>query len=380
MKKFAAQVVRSWKKKRVCWITSNYYIDVDLPIVPAISKYYDIDWQIIHNKNANCDYMPRVEELAKETNIKYHFHYLQNRRRNFKIINEYLRILRIIKKDRYDFYYFDIDGLPFFFPLVSLIFNRNKVICAAHHVTTPLGAVNYKYAKLYMGFILKYFKYFQVFSKNQYNILHKKYPAKKAFYAPLALINFGKSESVLPKDRIVFLFFGYIRDYKRLDILICAANKLYETTNKKFKIKIFGYCSEWEKYEKLIKYPEIFELRIESIKNKEIPSLFKESHYFVMPYQDLAQSAALMVAFNYYLPVIASDIDSLKEFIADGKNGFLFEKGSIDSLSSVMLGLLDRSEEGYLQIKQNVIEYVDKNYSIDSIIRLYVDYFESIEK
>lgn len=348
--------------------------------MPTLSKYYDIDLHIMHNKRSNSDYIKRVKELTQGTSIKCHFHYLQNRRRNFKIIKEYWKILRKINKNKYKLFYFNLDGLPYFFPLVLLMFNRNKVICAAHHVTTPKGAVNYHSAKLYMGFILKYFKKFQVFSKNQYAAMQNKYPGKSIFFAPLALINFGKCDSILPKDKVVFLFFGYIRDYKRVDILIDAANKVYEKTNKQFKVKIFGYCSDWEKYERLIKYSEIFELRIESIQNEEIPRLFKESHYFVMPYQDLAQSGAITVAFNYNLPVIASDIDSLKEFIIDGKNGFLFEKGSADSLAAVMMRLLDADEESYSQIKQNLYEYVEKNYSLESIVKLYVNYFESMNK
>lgn len=368
------------EKKKICWITADDYIDVDLPIMPTLSKHYDVDWHIVQNKKTIIDYTTIIKEQTHGTTIRCHFHYLQNRRRNLKIIREYWTLLRQINKRKYILFYFDIDGLPYFFPLVSLMFDRNKVICAAHHVTTPRGAVNYNSAKLYMAFVLNYFKYFHVFSRNQYAIMQKKYPDKKAFYAPLALIDFGKSDSFLPKDQIVFLFFGYIRDYKRVDILIKAANKVYERTEKKFKIKICGFCSDWEKYERLIKYPEIFELRIESIPNEEIPDLFRGSHYFVMPYQDLAQSAALTVAFNYNLPVIASDIDSLKEFIIDGKNGFLFEKGSVDSLAAVMIRLLDADEKSYLQIKRNLSAYVEKNYSMESIVKLYVDYFESLSK
>jgi glycosyltransferase involved in cell wall biosynthesis len=210
--------------------------------------------------------------------------------------------------------------------------------------------------------------------------MQNNYPGKNVFFAPIALINFGKSDFILPKDQVVFLFFGYIRDYKRVDILINAANKVFEKTGNKFKVRIFGFCSDWEKYEGLIKYPEIFELRIESIPNEDIPRLFEEAHYFVMPYQDLAQSATLTVAFNYNLPVIASDIDSLKEFIIDGKNGFLFEKGSIESLASVMMSLMDIDEKGYMKIRKNLAEYVEKNYSTESIVKLYVDYFESINK
>lgn len=365
------------RKEEICWITSNYFIDVDSPIIPTLSKYYDIDWRIIHNKKANTDYIQGIEKLVKGTPVKCRFHRLQSRRRNVRIVKEYWNILRTIDKKKYKFYYFDIDGMPYLFPLVLLRFNRNKVIWAAHHVTVPKGTETYHVAKLYMPIILKYLKNFQVFSKNQLAAMQEKCPGKKVFFAPLALINFGDRDSRLPKDQVVFLFFGYIRDYKRVDILINAANKVYENTGKKFKVKIFGYCTDWDKYEKLIKYPEIFELKIKFIPNDEIPPLFKESHYLVLPYQDLAQSAVLTVAFNYNLPVIASDIHALREFIVDGDNGFLFESGSVESLADLMMKLIAADEKSYTQIKQNLAKYVEQNYSIESIVKSYVGFFKS---
>jgi glycosyltransferase involved in cell wall biosynthesis len=353
---------------------------VDLPIMPALSQHYDIDWHIIYNKDNKINYTELLKERTKGTSIKCHIHLLHHRRRNPKIIWEYWQSLRTIKIRQYQCIYFNIEGLPYFFPLVALMFSRKRVICAAHHVTVPQGAVNFHSAKLYMGFIFKYFKYFQMFSKCQYDVFRSNYAGKKAFFAPIALINYGRSDSNLPEGQIGFLFFGYIRDYKRVDVLINAANRVYEKTGKKFKVKIFGSCVDWKKYERLIKYPEIFELRIEAIPNEEIPRIFNESHYFVMPYQDLAQSATMTIALNYGLPIIASDIDSLREVIGDGKNGFLFKNGSVESLAAVMAKLLDMDKKQYIDLKENVSEYVAKNYSMESIIRPYVEFIDSLRK
>jgi glycosyltransferase involved in cell wall biosynthesis len=369
--------VNPLKKKKICWITSDEFMMVDLPVLPALSQQYDVDWHIIYNKEAQVDYEKVVAERTKGTSIICDVHYLRSRRRNPRIIWEYWQCLRNVNKEKYQCLYFNIEGLPYFFPLVAWMFGRKRVICAAHHVTVPHGAINYHAAKLYMGFIFKYFRNFQVYSKNQLNHFKDNYSGKKVFCAPIALISYGNSYSISPTDQTSFLFFGHIRDYKRVDILINAANRVHERTGKKFKVKIFGSCSDWKKYDKLIKYPELFELRIEAIPNEEIPGLFGESHYFVMPYQDLAQSATMTIAFNYNLPVIASDIDSLREYIVDGKNGFLFKNGSVESLAAVMTKLLDMEEEQYRKIKENMSDYVNKNYAVESIIRPYMDFIES---
>jgi glycosyltransferase involved in cell wall biosynthesis len=368
------------EKNKVCWITSDEYMMVDLPILPALSKHYDVDWHIIYNKEAQVDYEKVVAERTKGTTLSCHVHYLRSRRRNPRIIWEHWQYLRKITERNYHCLYFNIEGLPYFFPLVALAFSRNKVICAAHHVTVPHGAVHYHAAKLYMGFIFRYFKNFHVFSKNQLNHFNNTYSGKKVFCAPIALISYGNGYSKSATDQISFLYFGHIRDYKRVDILINAANRVHEKTGKKFTVKIIGSCSDWKKYERLIKYPEIFELRIEAIPNEEIPGLFRESHYFVMPYQDLAQSATMTIAFNYNLPVIASDIDSLREYIVDGKNGFLFKNGSVESLAAVMTKLLDMEEGQYRKIKENMSDYVNKNFTEESIIRPYIDFIGSFNK
>ena len=33
--------------KKICWITATYFLDVDLPVVPPLMRWFDIDWTII---------------------------------------------------------------------------------------------------------------------------------------------------------------------------------------------------------------------------------------------------------------------------------------------------------------------------------------------
>jgi glycosyltransferase involved in cell wall biosynthesis len=179
-------------------------------------------------------------------------------------------------------------------------------------------------------------------------------------------------------DLITFLNFGIISRYKRVDVLINAAVLAYEKTNLKFIVKIAGRCKNWDSYQSLIKYPFLFDLRIESIPNEEVADLFASSHYFVLPYQDISQSGALMVALNYNLPVLASNVRSFSEFIVDGRTGFLFETASVNSLSNLIVHILENHKTIYQFLKLQQKKFVDDNFSIDTIVNKYSVFFNKI--
>ena len=72
--------------------------------------------------------------------------------------------------------------------------------------------------------------------------------------------------------------------------MIEAANKLYEKYGNKFVVKIYGGCSNWEHYSKIIRYNECFDLQIRRIENDEVANLFSASDYLILPYKDVTQS------------------------------------------------------------------------------------------
>jgi glycosyltransferase involved in cell wall biosynthesis len=225
--------------------------------------------------------------------------------------------------------------------------------------------------QIYHSYIFKRLKNFHVFSKYQLSVITKLLPKKKHYYAPLALKDLGSSKVTPPNDVIRFLFFGYIREYKRLDLLINSFQNLYISGINNIELDIVGDCDNWEYYQSMITVSQGIKTRIEVIPNKDIPDIISSCHYLVLPYQDGTQSGVLNFAYQYNKPVIASDIDSFKEFIVDGSTGFFFKSESQESLSSVMKDVILRHNTVYEDLKENISAFVKKEFSGGQIITKY---------
>ena len=366
--------------KSLLWLTADYFIDVDLPIINQLNQVYKIKWIIIISQNEKIDYEDFVHKSLTNKSISLEFIYLKHRYRSLKILLTYYKIIKRAKLYRPNIYYLSFLGMPYALFLYKLLLPINKCIIPCHNVTTPKGAKNEKIAAVYTHLWLSTFKNIQVFSYNQYQILTEKYSNKNVLYAPLALKDYGEPQIKIDKLNalpIRFLFFGNIVEYKRLDILINAANLLAKR-GLNFKVRIAGACKNWEKYRTLIKYPEVFELQIKRIPNEEVADLFSDSHYFVMPYQDIAQSGAITVAFRYNLPVICSDIKQFQEFIENNKTGFTFRNEDVTDLADKMTWLINSHRTIYQTICNNEKSFVEKNFSLNAIAQKYIEYINSL--
>ena len=368
-------------KKKISWITPDYYLDVDLPIVSKLNKIFNIKWIIVISRNSTIDYKTFVEKTIKDENTNLQFIKLNCSSFTPKIWKSYYDIIKEAKNFIPDIYYISLYGMPHALFLYKLLLPVSKCIAACHNVTTPKGAKHEKIAKIYTHFWLSHFKNIQVFSKGQYNKLIAKYTGKNVLMAPLAIKDYGNPSKEFNKENLKpvrFLFFGNILEYKRVDLLINAANKLIENGYKDFKVRIAGACAEWQKYQSLIKYPEYFELQIKRIPNEDVADLFADCHYFVMPYQDIAQSGAITVAFRYNLPTITSDIEQFKEFIKESKTGLTFISKNSEDLARTMQYVIDNHTHIYQNLCANQKEFVQKEFSIESIIKKYTDYLNSL--
>lgn len=363
-------------KLHICWITSSYLLDVDIPIVPALQNEYDIDWIII-STNANKESDMALIRRTGCTKYKIIvasglFFYPQK-------IFFFKKLLTEIKQKNYDLYYFDFMGMPYFLPILKMTLPMEKCILAAHNVKTPKGARYYWMAKPYMDYAVRIFKNFQVFSQNQLELLSSIKKNANILYAPLCLKDYGKPTIEKLDSPITFLFFGNIVAYKRVDILLKAVTILNAKGISDFKVKICGYCrpEQWKEYEALIKDHDIVETDIRRIPNEDIPNLFQSSHYFVMPYQDIAQSGAMTVALCYNLPIIASNLDTFKEYMNDGEDGYFFNQGDAKALAERMEYVLTNHNSIYstLQSKQSLL--VKDKLSNETILNKYKTYINN---
>lgn len=359
-------------KKKIVWITADYFIDVDLPLVPVLRQFYDIDWVLIRTN-------PKIEIPPNED-----FEVLEcfGNNRSFKRFLFYYRLLSDIFNRGASVVYIDYFGMPYFYPLVFLLKKKNvELIHAAHNVIPYDGWPNKRLMTWYVNYIFRNGTHFQVFSEFLFSYFKMEYPLKGCFYAPLTLKNYGEvttNKYHVDSNKINLLFFGNVKGNKRLDLIINAMHGLPENLKTNMHLTIAGTCDEQEVYFKQINSASYISCFFQRVKDEEVAELFSKHQYLILPYENVAQSGPHMIAYNYNLPVIASDIDGFRERVIDHKTGFLFDNANVDSLTRTLTKVATVTAEEYTGIKNNLADFVASNYSVKSVVDKYKEYFDNI--
>jgi glycosyltransferase involved in cell wall biosynthesis len=177
---------------------------------------------------------------------------------------------------------------------------------------------------------------FITMSKSVLEDLKKFAPNKPALYQPHPLYdNFGESQPKtvaktalnLDLETNYILFFGFIRAYKGLDLLLEAFADEHLAKLKNLKLIIAGeYYEDSEPYEVLIKKYNL-ENRIvratDFIPNSQVATYFSASDLIVQPYKHATQSGVSQIAYHFDKPMLVTDVGGLAELIPDGKVGYV---------------------------------------------------------
>lgn len=363
-------------KKRVCWITSTAFLDTDIYILPLLTDKFDISWKIVKRSSTKLEYADKIEELKNKADVEVVT--IGAKYSSPESFSALRKMFKAVKKQKFDLVYTAMGDFPYFVPLLHSAVNTDKAIVAIHNVHVPQGGVNYRLIKKYNRYTISRFKHFHAFSESQYKALKEVSNGKDALYAPFILKSYGTTDKKRTDSRITFMNFGNIRPYKRLDVLIEAAERVQQQTDVPFRVIIAGDCPDWNKYGALIKHPEIFDIRIGRVENDDIPALFNESDYFVAPYQDIAQSGSAIVAINYDKPIIASDLEAFREYIKDGKTGYLIKPAAVSSLEQAMLTAISSYPDGYGETVARLQQMKQDKFCDEAIAQRYSDYFDKI--
>jgi len=134
----------------------------------------------------------------------------------------------------------------------------------------------------------------------------------------------------------VILFFGLIRPYKGLEVLLKAANLLSEDTH----LIIAGECyGSWDKYEKIIngsKAKSRIHIFNRFIPDEQLGEFFVAADLVALPYLSASQSGVTATAIQYDLPIVASNVGDLSNSITNGKTGTLVEPGDSKALGEAI--------------------------------------------
>ena len=143
----------------------------------------------------------------------------------------------------------------------------------------------------------------------------------------------------LNNNKLTLLFFGLIRRYKGLDLLIESFSYLEPNILKNIQLLIVGECYENNnKYYNMIKKYNL-ENNIkwieEYVPDDMINLYFSCADFVVVPYRSASQSGIIPMAYNYNKPVIVSSAINDDQFL-NNQTGIMFNNGNVLELSKVI--------------------------------------------
>lgn len=133
------------------------------------------------------------------------------------------------------------------------------------------------------------------------------------------------------------LFFGLIRKYKGLDILLEAFGKLSD----EYQLIIAGEpYGSFEPYQQIIdRLPNKDRIvkELKYIKDSEVSDYFSAADLAVLPYRSATQSGISSVSYHFEVPMIVTDVGGLKETIGDRGTGLVSADGSPQAISQEII-------------------------------------------
>ncbi len=132
----------------------------------------------------------------------------------------------------------------------------------------------------------------------------------------------------LPGNFRYILFFGFIREYKGLDLLLKAfADERFESMP--IRLLVVGeFYADPKPYHDLIAKGGIGDrvvLRNNFVPNTEVVNYFCAASLVVQPYKDATQSGITQIAYHFDRPMVTTNVGGLSETIADNTVGFVVD-------------------------------------------------------
>ena len=300
----------------------------------------------------------------------------------------WFRTLRVIKKFKPDIFIFKFWN-PFFVPCLYFILKglksnkQTKIIMVCDnikpHESFPFS--NFlikKITRLVDGFIVQSSiveSELKTFINNpkylkRFHPIYDNYPEKLDLKKARSKIKISHSK--------VILFFGLVRAYKGLDILLKSIKNIFKK-NKDIMLLIVGESYEDEnKYKKLI-LESGFQDRViwinKFVSDNDVSLYFSAADLVVLPYKSASQSGVVPLAYNYEKPVVTSDLKSLSEVIVYGETGYTFKTQS--ELESIIIKFFENFDDKFYAEK---IKEHKKLFSWEKFASSITELYDSINE
>ena len=176
----------------------------------------------------------------------------------------------------------------------------------------------------------------------------------------------------LNKDEKIILFFGFIRKYKGLDLLLNAM-KDERIKKENIKLLIAGEFYENEKpYLELIKENDLENrviLNTKFIADSEVKYYLCAADCIVQPYRSATQSGVTPLAYHFERPMVVTSVGGLPSLVPHLKSGLVCEPDSI-SIADAILQFYQLGESYFIpHLREEKKKYSWTNF-VDAIVEL----------
>lgn len=156
----------------------------------------------------------------------------------------------------------------------------------------------------------------------------------------------------LDKDGKYVLFFGFIRDYKGLDLLIDAFGDL-RLQDYGVKLLVAGeFYGDPQPYTSRIRSLDISNIvvmRNDYIPDSQVNLYFRACDIVAQPYKTATQSGVTQVAFHFEKPMLVTNVGGLPEIVPDGKIGYVVEPDAQSIADALLKFYKENHEEEFTQ-------------------------------
>ena len=161
----------------------------------------------------------------------------------------------------------------------------------------------------------------------------------------------------LPQDKTILLFFGFIRDYKGLDLLMRAyAKTIHQTSNIQHPLLVvagefYNNGQLYKDLEKELQLEGTIAWRTDFIPDDKVRYYFSAADLIVQPYKSATQSGVTQIAYHFNKPMLVTNVGGLAEIVPDGKVGYVcpVDEDAIAKALTDFASLIDAEREERFQ-------------------------------
>jgi D-inositol-3-phosphate glycosyltransferase len=207
------------------------------------------------------------------------------------------------------------------------------------------------------------------------NTSHKKYllhPLYTAFGEKIPKQEARLTLHLKQDDRVI-LFFGLIRKYKGLDLLIEAFSLLKANPHNKLLIAGEFYEDKQPYFDLISKYKleEQIILLNQFIPNDDVKYYFSAADIVALPYRSATQSGVTQVSFHFEVPTLVTNVGGLGEIIPHNVAGYVVEPNPQAIATSLEDYFENNKEQSFTEgMKQEKQKY-EWSIFVNEIIALY---------